>query len=110
MSCAIGDKLAVRKCISCGRVSPILSVTIPGAFNLDGSVDAADYVVRRKTDGAQEGYYTWRTNFGRTVGGGAVSNATVPEPTTTIWVYPGAALGCWTTPPTDLARSKTRWA
>lgn len=39
----------------------------PGDYNHDGFVDDADYVVWRKTgiDG-QEGYNTWRTNFGKT--------------------------------------------
>jgi hypothetical protein len=40
---------------------------LAGDFNDDGRVDAADYVVWRKTDGSQDGYNTWRTNFGRTV-------------------------------------------
>jgi hypothetical protein len=47
-------------------------------------VDAADYVVWRKNDGPQEQYNTWRTNFGRTVGGGSDSSATVPEPATAL--------------------------
>jgi hypothetical protein len=37
-----------------------------GDFNGDGAVDAADYVVWRKTDGSPAGYVLWRTNFGRT--------------------------------------------
>jgi hypothetical protein len=39
-----------------------------GDFNGDGAVDAADYVVWRKTDGSPAGYVLWRANFGRTVG------------------------------------------
>jgi Spherulation-specific family 4 len=52
-------------------------------YNSNGVVDAADYVVWRKTDGTQTGYNTWRENFGATMGGGADSNANsaVPEPT-----------------------------
>jgi hypothetical protein len=57
----------------------------PGDFNGDGNVDAADYVVWRKTDGSQPGYDDWRTNFGATGGTGAGAeaagaNAAVPEP------------------------------
>jgi hypothetical protein len=60
----------------------------PGDFNEDGTIDAADYVVWRKTDGSKEDYDAWRTNFGRTSGGGSGatggapsgSNAAVPEP------------------------------
>ena len=55
---------------------------IPGDFNDDGKVDAADYVVWRKTDGSPGGYNDWRTNFGRTSGSGSAlsSGAAVPEP------------------------------
>jgi hypothetical protein len=54
---------------------------LPGDFNDDGKVDAADYVVWRKTDGTQPGYNDWRANFGRTSGSGAaVGAAAVPEP------------------------------
>jgi hypothetical protein len=69
---------------------------LPGDYNHDGSVDAADYVVWRKSDGTQDGYNTWRTNFGRTAGGGAMSMAAVPER--------------WRTRLTRLVRSNTRSA
>jgi len=57
--------------------------TTPGDYNGDAVVDAADYVVWRKTDGSPAGYNDWRTNFGRTSGSaaGQVSGA-VPEPAT----------------------------
>ncbi len=60
------------------------TVGIPGDYNNDGRVDAADYVVWRKTNGTQSGYDTWRTNFGRTSGSGSGSASAVPEPGT--WV------------------------
>jgi hypothetical protein len=58
---------------------------IPGDFNNDGTVDAADYVVWRKTDGTQAGYELWRANFGATAALGATAAAdsplaAVPEP------------------------------
>jgi hypothetical protein len=55
---------------------------LDGDFNGDGKVDAADYVVWRKTDGSQPGYDEWRTNFGRTSSGSAagLGSAGVPEP------------------------------
>jgi autotransporter-associated beta strand protein len=67
---------------------------VPGDFNLDGSVDAADYIVWRKNDdGNQIGYDTWRANFGRTAGSGAGGSAAspltaVPEPAplALIWI------------------------
>jgi hypothetical protein len=58
---------------------------LEGDFNGDGKVDAADYVVWRKTDGENlAGYNAWRTNFGRSLGGGAGALASVPEPATWI--------------------------
>ena len=55
---------------------------LPGGFNFDGAVDAADYVLWRKNDGSLEEYNTWRANFGNTAMGAAnaASIATVPEP------------------------------
>jgi hypothetical protein len=37
---------------------------VAGDFNEDGAVDAADYVVWRKSDGTQKSYEAWRANFG----------------------------------------------
>jgi hypothetical protein len=72
-----------------------------GDYNEDGSVDAADYVVWRKTDGSQAGYDLWRTNFGRMAGSGSadhpaggapsLSQAAVPEPAGIVLVL-GALL------------------
>jgi hypothetical protein len=66
-----------------GLSSIIVPVDLPGDFNGDGRVDAADYVVWRKSDGSQPGYDEWRTNFGRTTAGasaGLSSSSAVPEP------------------------------
>jgi hypothetical protein len=65
----------------------------PGDFNQDGTVDAADYVVWRTTDGTQTGYDAWRANFGTSLlagsgaagyplGASAESLPAVPEPST----------------------------
>jgi T5SS/PEP-CTERM-associated repeat protein len=56
---------------------------LPGDYSGDGTVDAADYVVWRKTDGSQAGYDAWRANFGATAGAAAADSdhAAVPEPT-----------------------------
>ena len=60
------------------------AIGLPGDYNYDGTVDAADYVVWRKTDGTPAGYNLWRTHFGQTAGtgSGAITNAAVPESTT----------------------------
>jgi T5SS/PEP-CTERM-associated repeat protein len=67
-------------------VLSVIGAALPGDYNGDGRVDAADYVVWRKNDGSQAGYDTWRTNFGRTAGtGSGVSiNAAVPEPAAVV--------------------------
>jgi hypothetical protein len=67
---------------------------LPGDFNTDGTVDAADYVYWRKNfSGDQTKYDAWRTNFGTSLGvgsSGATGSASasadplstpVPEPT-----------------------------
>ena len=64
--------------------------TLAGDFNLDGKVDAADYVVWRKNPGGlltPTDYTTWRTHFGQPPGSGAgsgtdtgLSSRAVPEP------------------------------
>jgi hypothetical protein len=65
---------------------------IPGDYNNDNKVDAADYVVWRKTSGSQGGYDTWRMNFGRTSGSGsgsALSGGAVPEPSALLLLAGG---------------------
>jgi hypothetical protein len=57
---------------------------VPGDWNGDGKVDAADYVTWRNNPAANggnpAGYDTWRANFGRGSGGASLSTATiVPE-------------------------------
>jgi T5SS/PEP-CTERM-associated repeat protein len=73
----------------------VLSITtaLLGDYNGDDIVDAADYVVWRKTDGTPEGYDEWRANYGATLsnlgsGSGTTSsfNAVVPEPTSLLLV------------------------
>jgi autotransporter-associated beta strand protein len=65
-------------------------VGLPGDYNVDGKVDAADYVVWRKNPGAfpVDAYSTWRANFGNPPGGGAaVSPSAVPEPGAIMLVW-----------------------
>jgi hypothetical protein len=66
--------------------NPTLSEGLPGDFNGDGKVDAADYVEWRKNDGTQAGYDEWRANFGNPLGsgGGSLSSGAVPEPATVV--------------------------
>ncbi|HEX2473697.1 MAG TPA: hypothetical protein VHK01_03060, partial [Lacipirellulaceae bacterium] len=65
----------------------LLQVTsggVVGDFNHDGRVDAADYIVWRKSDGSQAGYDDWRTNFGRAGEGASLTMPAVPEPETIV--------------------------
>jgi hypothetical protein len=62
-----------------------MSQTLPGDFNGDGNVDAADYVVWRKTDGTLASYNEWRDNFGETAGSGSLGRqSAVPEPSAVV--------------------------
>jgi hypothetical protein len=79
-----------------------ITTALAGDYNHNGVVDAADYVLWRKTlnqtgaglpaDGNNNGtvdqadYNIWRTNFGRPPGSGASTGiaASVPEPTTLV--------------------------
>jgi hypothetical protein len=70
-------------------VLSIVSTEIPGDYNNNGVVDAADYVAWRNGLGQiydQNDYDVWRTHFGETVssGSGAIANSAVPEPSTLI--------------------------
>jgi hypothetical protein len=75
---------------------------LPGDFTHDGMVDAADYVVWRKTNGSPQGYDAWHTNFGRTVGAASRAapsqlgpprlggpTAAVPEPVGAVLLLSG---------------------
>jgi hypothetical protein len=55
---------------------------LDGDYNQDGKVDAADYIVWRKTDGTAAGYNLWVNNYGAMLGsgGGAGAAGSVPEP------------------------------
>jgi hypothetical protein len=65
---------------------------LPGDFNNDSTVDAADYIVWRNglgTTYTQSDYNTWRANFGHSAAGAVavadsfanVGSANIPEPT-----------------------------
>jgi hypothetical protein len=68
--------------------------TLPGDFNGDGKVDAADYVIWRKTDsGNIQGYLDWRQNFGEPAGAGSFTYSTVPEPLESVLL--SSVVGAW---------------
>lgn len=83
---------------------------LPGDYNDDDKVDAADYVAWRKNEGAAAGalpndidggtigppqYNTWRRHFGESSGAGAVAkNAPIPEPPSVTLIMAVLMLGC----------------
>jgi hypothetical protein len=78
----------------------VVSAGVPGDYNNNGTVDAADCVVWRKNQGTTNvlpndptggtigttQYNTWRSHFGQSAGSGAgtMTNAAVPEPSTLV--------------------------
>jgi hypothetical protein len=88
-----------------------ITPSVPGDYNHNDVVDAADYVVWRNTlgqrgpglvadgDGSNQidvgDYDVWRAHFGQTggSGSGASTNAAVPEPATLI-MFVAALIGC----------------
>lgn len=77
-----------------GNVQFKITGRLPGDFNGNDTVNAADYVMWRKNDGRQGGYDSWRTNFGRTVpAAGADISSTIPEPTVFTFLVLTAASG-----------------
>jgi hypothetical protein len=72
------------------------NVGVPGDFNGNGTVDAADYVVWRKEVGNRQSFNVWQSNFGNPPGSGAaigqsLSTGNVPEPTSLALLAAGAA-------------------
>jgi hypothetical protein len=59
---------------------------LAGDFNMDGNVDAADYVMWRKTNNGS--YADWVRDFGESLAGSGGSGA-VPEPTSLALVLVG---------------------
>jgi hypothetical protein len=80
-------------------VTPMAIAGIPGDFNHNGVVDAADYVVWRNglgTTYTQADYNAWRTHFGLIAGRGSAigANAAVPEPATVPLLIFAATFRC----------------
>ena len=85
---------------------------VPGDYNDNGTVDAADYVLWRNGGPLQNevdtpgvvnaaDYTAWRTRFGNSgSGAGANANAAVPEPATFVLLI----FGGWLVPPATPGR------
>jgi len=87
-------------------LQPFFADNLPGDFNFDGTVDAADYTVWRNSlgqtgaglhadsniDGVVDAsdYETWKTHFGESLAGaGSVAPAAVPEPDAMLLIIAG---------------------
>ncbi|MEX2306369.1 MAG: pentapeptide repeat-containing protein [Pirellulales bacterium] len=73
----------LSKLYTTGEITLAAAPSLPGDFNHDGTVDAADYVVWRKglgTTHTQNDYTIWRAHFGQTAGtgSGATGSASAP--------------------------------
>ena len=83
-----------------GEVTLLAIPGLPGDFNQDGSVDAADYVVWRKGAYTQADYQVWRAHFGQTAFSGTAIpsagslSAAVPEPPTVLLFLAGILAMC----------------
>ena len=76
----------------------VADVPMPGDYNQNGVVDAADYIVWRNglgTTYTPAGYDTWRANFGRIAGAESLSDVTVPEPANWMLLIFAATLFGW---------------
>ena len=80
-----------------GRTLQVFVVpALPGDFNSDNVVDAADYVIWRKSNGSPASYNLWRAHFSQPPGSSssASASAAVPEPATFLLLMFGAAGWC----------------
>jgi hypothetical protein len=77
------------------RLVTVLPEGVPGDYNNNGTVDAADYVLWRNGGPLQNevesvgavtaaDYDAWRARFGKTTAGSGASNSAVPEPAATV--------------------------
>jgi hypothetical protein len=98
-----------------GQVIYISGSSVPGDYNGDGVVDAADYTVWRNNLGANmtlpnenpaattpgvvdaEDYAFWKSQFGSSAASGTLGSATVPEPSTVVLILSGSLVffGFW---------------
>jgi hypothetical protein len=67
----------------------VVAARLPGDYNADGLVNAADYAMWRDglgTTFTQSDYDVWRANFGATRAAGSILDTAVPEPATYVGV------------------------
>ena len=81
-----------------GTLTATFTISLAGDYDQSGRVDAADYVLWRKSPstygGNPTGYNTWRTNYGLGSGSGASAVTAIPEPTTLV-MFVTTLIGCY---------------
>ena len=90
----LNDQASVARSYLHTGLAMLAAAALPGDYNLDGGVDAADYVVWRKDPNRTLAQYdVWRSHFGQTAGSGsdAKANTAVPEPTTMVMLIVAVA-------------------
>jgi hypothetical protein len=82
------------------------SVRPSSDYNNNGIVDAADYLLWRKSNGAPFEYTAWRRNFGTgmSLTGSGTAYSTVPEPSTVFFLM-SLAVGAFAALPTRRRKS-----
>jgi hypothetical protein len=81
-------------------------IGVPGDYNGNGTVDAADYALWRNGDALQnegatpgsntpDDYTYWRSRFGASSGSGAAIAASVPEPSAAMYMFTALVGLCW---------------
>jgi len=88
----IDELMFFNKTLSASEVAAQFQLfsNIPGDFNVDGTVNAADYTIWRDGLGGTHTvaeYDVWKSHFGTTGFGGAGNVATVPEPSGSLWLF-----------------------
>jgi hypothetical protein len=94
----LGAGLSASIVFDADSVNLRIAAGIPGDFNGDGKVNAADYVVWRKNPNSflPATYETWRQNFGNPPGSGSGldGSSSVPEPAGVARAVMASILGC----------------
>jgi hypothetical protein len=83
---------------------------LPGDFNTDGRVDAADYVAWRNGLGVtylQADYDVWRTQFGESAANGLGASSVVPEPSIAALLCVGLLATAFRRTPSCARRDKS---
>jgi hypothetical protein len=89
----LADGLYWHMQYSTSEVRAFVDDVMPGDFNRDSNVDAADYVAWRKNSDSDVELSYFQTNFGHSAGSGAGLQSAVPEPASIWTLLTSVAIG-----------------